>query len=66
MASSVGNQSKESDSIHYQFVVVGGGIAGVTCAETVKIKACLTHVQSWVQHGPGRSISLSHVKYYVP
>ena len=50
MASSVG--SKEFDSIHYQFVVIGGGIAGVTCAETVIIKACLIRQQSWVQHSP--------------
>ena len=36
MAASGGNgKIEEEDDTTYTFVVVGGGIAGVTCAETV-------------------------------
>ena len=31
------NLSKDSGTTHYNFIVIGGGIAGVTCAETVII-----------------------------
>ena len=65
MTSSGGNQSKESDTTHYQFVVIGGGIAGFTCAETVIVYTCLTHLQWLFHHGPGRLDSLIHVKYYI-
>ena len=31
------NPSKDSRTTHYNFIVIGGGIAGVTCAEAVMI-----------------------------
>jgi len=29
------SEAEETSTQHYDFIVIGGGIAGVTCAETV-------------------------------
>ena len=36
MAESDGVRQTPNRIVHFKFVVVGGGIAGVTCAETVR------------------------------
>ena len=36
MAESGGRGQSNSDTESFKFVIVGGGIAGVTCAETVR------------------------------